>query len=260
MRCQRLFGRIRLVSIAIAVCALLGCGDAEYESPFSVAEGDEAVFSGRVVDEKGVPVEELQLAIQPDGIDGTESHTSNDALEAKTGKRGHFSITDIRPGTWRLFLRPLLGGIIPESDYGILSIKIGEISIQPGRYLHTLSAFDPTSFSITPGVHVQDVKVTVQQRMRVRAKVVFRDGTPLTNEEVKIEIRTRHLDGYGRGGVGGSLRTDARGHFEKYVNRIGFYTVSVEYDDLSVRSEEFLLRAGERREDLVLTFDSAPAP
>ena len=239
---------------------LLGCGDAEYESPFSVAEGDGAVFSGRVVDEKGAPVEGLMLVILPDEVDGHEAPASDEALVAQTGKRGHFSITDIRPGAWRLYLRSRQGSTDPESDYGILSIRIGEISIQPDRHVHTLSSFHSTSFSVTPGVHVQDVKVTVQQRMQVRAKVIFKDGTPLTNEEVKIEIKTRNLDGQGRGGVSGSLHTDARGHFERYVNRIGFYTVSVEYDGVSAMSEEFLLRAGERREDLVLTFDRTPVP
>ena len=60
MSCQNFLSTRVLVSISIAMCVLLlGCGDAEYESPFSVAEGDEAVFSGRVVDEKGVPVEGL---------------------------------------------------------------------------------------------------------------------------------------------------------------------------------------------------------
>lgn len=260
MNCQSFLGKIVLVPVLIEMCVLLGCGDAEYESPFSVAEGDGAVFSGRVVDEKGTPVEGLMLAIWSDQIAGPESGASDGVLEARTGKRGHFTITDIQPGAWRLFLLPHRGGIIPESDYGILSIKIGEISIQPGKNLHTLSSISQTSFAITPGVHLQEVKVTVQQRMRVRAKVVFKDGTPLTNEAVKIKIETRNLDGYGRGAVGGSLRTDARGHFEKYVNRIGFYTVSVEYDGISVMSEEFLLKAGERREDLVLTFDSTPVP
>ncbi len=252
--------RIVMIFLTIAICTLLGCGDAEYESPFSVAEGDRAIFSGRVVDEKEAPVEGLLLAILPDRIDGPETPASYEALVAQTGKRGRFSITDIPTGAWRLFLRSRLGSIDPESDYGILSIRIGEIAIQPDRHLHTLSSFSPTSFSLTPGVHVQDVKVTVQRRMQVRAKVVFKDGTPLANGEVKIKIKTRNLDGQGSGGVSGSLQTDARGYFKKYVNRIGFYTVSVEYGEISTMSEEFLLKAGEHREDLVLTFDSAPVP
>ena len=249
-----------MIFLTIPICTLLSCGDTEYASPFSVAEGDRAIFSGRVVDEKEAPVEGLLLVILQDGIDGPEVLASDEALVAQTGKRGRFSITDIPAGAWRLFLRSRLGSIDPESDYGILSIRIGEISIQPDRHLHTLSSFNPTSFSLTPGVHVQDVKVTVQRRMQVRAKVVFKDGTPLANEEVKIEIETRNLDGQGRGGVSGVLHTDARGYLEKYVNRIGFYTVSVEYGGISTMSEEFLLKAGEQREGLVLAFDSAPVP
>ena len=110
MSCQNFLSTRVLVSISIAICTLLlGCGDTEYESPFSVAEGDEAVFSGRVVDEKGVPAEGLWLAILPDKIDGPESLASDKALVAQTGKRGHFSINDIRPGAWRLFLGSRLG-------------------------------------------------------------------------------------------------------------------------------------------------------
>ena len=58
--------------------------------PFTVAEGDGAVFSGRVVDEKGDAVEGLLLAILPEEIGGPETPASYEALVGQTGRRGHF--------------------------------------------------------------------------------------------------------------------------------------------------------------------------
>lgn len=93
--------------------------------------------------------------------------------------------------------------------------------------------------------------------MRIGMKVLFTDGTPLGHKKVDISIKTRNLDGHGSGGLKGSMSTDAQGYLERYVNWIGFYTVSVEYKEVSAMSEEFLLNAGERREDLVLKLPSA---
>ena len=226
--------------------------------PFAPSEDDTVAFSGRVVDENGDPVADLALAIQSDAIgDDTKSQMSDAGLEVQTDASGHFSITDIRPGSWRLSVVPYVG-IDDEPAYGILSIKIGEISLKPDFDLHTLSSFDRTTFSITPGVHVQNVEIVVQRRMRIGTTIVLTDGTPLANKEVNISIKTQNLDRHGSGGLRGLARTNARGYLERYVNRIGFYTVSVEYNGVSAMSEEFLLNAGERREDLILKLTSAP--
>ena len=249
---QNFLHKIMVISFVIAICALLGCGETEYDSPFKPSEDDTTVFSGRVIDENGNPVADLALAIQPDEVDDNlKSQMSDTRLEVKTNASGRFSLTDIRRGSWRLSVIHYVG-IDTEPAYGILSIKIGEMFLKPDFDLHTLSSFNGTTFSITPGVHVQDVEIVVQRRMRIGATVVFTDGTPLANEKVSISIETRNLDGGGRGGIRGESRTDARGYLEKYVNRIGFYRVSVEYNEVSAISEEFLLNAGERREDLTL--------
>ena len=255
MNRQNFLHKVVLISFVITICTLLGCGETEYASPFKPSEDGTAVFSGRVIDENGDPVAELTLAIQPNEV---ELQTSDVNLEIETDASGRFSITDIRPGSWRLAVVPYVEVDDTEPFYGILSIKIGEISLKPDFARHTLSSFDRTTFSITPGVHVQNVEIVVQRRMRIGATIVSTDGTPLANKEVSISIKTRNLDGQGRGGLRGELRTDARGYMERYVNTIGFYTVSVEYNGVSAMSEEFLLNAGERREDLILKLPSAP--
>ena len=155
MSCQNFLHEIVLISFVITICNLLGCGEGEYASPFKSAEDGTAVFSGRVVDENGDPVADLALAIQ---LNEVEAQMSETKLEVETDASGRFSITDIRAGSWRLSVVPY-AGINDEPAYGILSIKIGEISLKPDFDLHTLSSFDRTTFSITPGVHVQDVEV-----------------------------------------------------------------------------------------------------
>lgn len=255
MSCRNFLHEIVLISFVIAICTLQGCGETEYASPFKPSEDGTAVFSGRVVDENGDPVAELTLAIQPNEV---ELQTSDVNLEIETDASGRFLITDIRPGSWRLAVVPYVEVDDTEPFYGILSIKIGEISLKPDFDLHTLSSFDRTNFSITPGVHVEDVEIVVQRRMRIGTKILFMDGTPLVHKKVDISINTRDLDGRGRGSLKGSMSTDAQGYLERYVNRIGFYTVSVEYNGVSAMSEEFLLNAGERREDLILKLSGPP--
>ena len=241
-----------MISFVIVTCTLLGCGETEYASPFKSSEDDTTVFSGRVIDENGDPVADLALAIQPDEVDDAlKSQMSDTRLEVKTDASGRFSLTDIRPGSWRLSVIHY-AGTDTEPAYGILSIKIGEISLKPDFDLHTLSPFHGPTFSVTPGVHVQDVEIVVQRRMRIGTTIVLIDDTPLANKEVNLNIKTRDLEGHNSGRLWGPVRTDARGYFEQYVNRIGFYTVSVEYNGVSAMSAEFLLNAGERREDLIL--------
>ena len=250
MSCQNFLHEIMVISFVIAISTLLGCGETEYASPFKASEDDTAVFSGRVVDENGDPVADIALAIRANEVDVD--------LEVKTDASGRFSITDSRSNSWRLSVVPYIEIDDTKPFYGILSIKIGEISLKPDFDLHTLSSFDRTTLFITPGVHVQGVEIVVQRRMRIGTKILFVDGTPLVHKKVDISIKTRDLGGRGGGSLKGSMSTDAQGYLERYVNRIGFYTVSVEYNGVSAMSEEFLLNAGERREDLILKLPSAP--
>ena len=256
MNCQNLLYRI--VVIPLVICTLLGCGETEDTSSFAlsetVVEGDTASFSGRVVDEAGNPVAGLALVIQPRTIDdNTGARTYAVAMEVETDDRGLFSITNIRPGEFQFMLVPeYQNGLSPETEYQLLSIKIGDFTYHPNDRLPLFST--QNTFSITSGVQIVSVEVTVRLRMRIRAKIVFADGTPLANKEVRINIKTRDLNGDGSGRIGATLQTDARGYFIQYVDRgrATSCTVSVEYKGLSAISEKFVLRVGECREDLIL--------
>lgn len=116
------------------------------------------------------------------------------------------------------------------------------------------------TFSITPGEQIEDVEVTVRFRMRIRAKIIFADSTPLANKEISINIRTQGLHENNVGGIQGTVHTDAQGYFVQYVerNKATRYRVSVEYRGLCATSEIFVLKVGERREDLILELPGPP--
>ena len=246
------------------ICALLGCGETEDTSSVALSQtvigGDTSGFSGRVVDEGGNPVVGLALIIQPFKLDdNTGAWTYPAPLEAETDDAGHFSITDIRPGEFRFGLAPdYENNLLFETEYQLLSVRIGAFVHHPKDLMP--SPFTQDTFSITPGVRIENVEVTVRLRMRIRAKIVFADGTPLANKEVRISIKTRDLHGGSSGSIRATLQTDAQGSFIQYVDsdRATSYTVSVEYKEISVTSEEFVLKVGERREDLILRLDSKP--
>ena len=264
MSCQNFLHKIVLISFVIAICTLLGCGETEDTSSLALSEtvidGDTASFSGRVVDENGNPVAGLVLVIQSretNNETGVQSYGPD--LEAETDDAGHFSITDIPLGEFQFMLVPeYQKGLFPETEYQLLSLKIGTFAYHLNKLF--FRPFTGTTFSITPGAQIENVEVTVRLRMRIRAKIVFADGTPLANKEVRISIKTRDLHGDGSGSIGSTLQTDVQGYFIQYVDRgrATSYTVSVEYKELSATSEKFVLNVGERREDLILKLSGPP--
>ena len=261
---QNFLRKIVVIFFVIAIFALLGCSETEDTSSVLSSEtvigGDTASFSGRVVDEAENPVIGLALVIRSREVDNnTGTQTYGPTLETETGDAGHFSITNIRPGEFQFMLAPEYWNGLPSMmEYQLLSVKIGAFTYHPSDLFPP--AFIQDTFSITPGVRIENVEVTVRIRVRVRAKIVFADGTPLANKEVRMNIKARDLHGDGSGKIGATGQTDAQGYFIQYMDtdRTRSYTVSVEYRGLSATSEKFVLKVGERREDLILKLSDPP--
>ncbi|MDE0399046.1 MAG: carboxypeptidase-like regulatory domain-containing protein [Candidatus Poribacteria bacterium] len=242
---QNLLHRIVVILLAITICVLLGCGE--------TIEIDRASFSGRVVDEAGNPVAGLGLVIIPCRVDNDED-TSIAVYYAISNDTGHFTITGIYPGKSQFMLVPEYQDGLPlEPEYQLLSFKIGTSAYYPKS--QSPEPCTQGTFFIAPGERIENVEVPVRLRMRIRAKIVLTDGTPLANKEVDINIRAFDLQGSSVvGGIQGSVQTNAQGYFVQYVDRseaIG-YRVSVEYEGLCATSEVFVLSVGERRENLIL--------
>ena len=250
-----------LLFLTIAVCLFSGCSDLQRPILSAVSHGrtpdGTAAFSGHVVGIEGEAVAGLSLALEHVMFGDYEDEVEPiQPLETETDADGAFSFSGIAPGQVQLILPFEIDTekqfyIDPEDE--ILSIKIGEITYHP-------YPFGEMIFTITPGVHIQNVEVKVRPRMRIQGRIVFNDGSPLADADIRIATRSEDLDGSGGGSSTGGTQTDADGTFTEYVSGEALYTVTVAYQDLSATSEPFVLNAGERREDLLLMFDSPPIP
>lgn len=247
-----------------------------------VAEESTSTLSGRVVDVEGNPISGFPLTVQSVEIshntvwpvymfeeDGHLLEAYTALRKSTTDEKGWFSITEIRPGPIQLMAQPAhlpfeemllpdfdLDTVGPDAE--VLSIDIGVMTFH--RFNKERPPHGAITFSIEPGAHLDNVEVTVRPRMRIRAQVVFSDGTPLANAEVQISVRRRDFNGNGYGSRGGAPRTDEAGYFVHYVDEPAIYSVAVEFQGLTATSEQFALEDGQRREDLVITLDSDPVP
>ena len=269
----------------------------------TVAQEDTGTITGRVVDLDGNPVVELPIFIAPLDVGGDGDMWTvflpdeyAQLRRAHTDLEGRFSVRDVPSG-------PVYIGALPDdiderlpkdfeklvdefisidwtettqndiealvsSNFGMDSddfepdVEILFIRVQ-GLTLYARNDYDQIAFGVKSGAHIQDVEVTVQPRMRVRGRVLFKDGMPLANTRVGLYARSRTVDGSGSSGSGGNLWTDTEGYFVYYIDEkddAAFYTFSVEYQNLSVEADPIRLDPGDKFDGLTLTFDSEPVP
>ncbi len=259
----------------------------------SIAQKQTSTLSGRVVDVKGNPVNELPVFIRAvesfDGRVGSFFPSDYfDARHTRTTFDGRFSITDIPSGS--IYFGALSNNIktlissdfeakikkaLKKKDVDALraigihelksddfepDVKILSLNIQ-GVTFYPRGDSDKILFGLTPGTHIENVLVTVKPRMRIRGRVLFKDGTPLTNARLRFGLTYNTEDGEGHGSSGGLPKTGAKGYFVYYLkekNDPAFYTFSLEYMGLIAKSDPVLLKPGERLDGLTFTFNSAP--
>ncbi len=215
-----------------------------------------ATFSGKVVDEKGNPVPDVVVAIQPSSdfrpVINIDDPEFNFPLPSTADETGAFSIEDITPHfKYSLKLSP--NERYP--DYQLQSVQIAGITVSLNpQYTH----FAGFPFAIEPETDIKDVEITVRLRMRIRGQVLSADGTPLSNAQVNLRVSRRSTDGTGRGSSGGTRTLDIDGNFVEFINRPAYYTVSVTYQGQSAESKEILLEEGQRLDGLTLTLSGDP--
>ena len=233
--------KLNLPSLAIIIAIFWGTFS------YSIALEPTSTLSGRVVGTDGKPITGLPIVIKPfQVIDGKVQQAYISSPVSQTDEAGRFSIPNIVPISIQLAVR--------TSDYVIRSVKIGQVTV----YQHLLPPFGGIAFEIRPGTHIENVEVTVKPRMRIRVRIVAADGTPLADARVGIKIRHRSLNGIGSGTSSSSTETDDAGYVVEYVRKPGLYTVTVNYRGLSAVAEPFTLQEGERKDDVVFTFEDQP--
>ena len=218
--------------------------------------------SGRVVNEAGDPVAGISIAIQPYKVMGNRREEGFVPLwERQTDAEGHFSIWPITPTeSVRFVLKSTQG---EQMGIQILSIEMNEITLYPSGYPHP--PFNTIRFSLEAGMEIENAVITVKTDIRpqVRARVVFADGTPVVNTQIRTRILRTDLDGSGGGGSSGSRQTDADGYFVENLRVDGepqFYTLGVEHQGLLAKAPPFVLHEGQPQVHLLLTLNGNPVP
>ncbi len=228
----------------------------------SIAQKGKSSLSGRVIDTKGKPVAGLELAIKPVEIkeprDMVPRTPFSDWSRVVTDKEGRFSFPNIDSGSSQFVMFPE-----SASDYEIISAEIGDLTFYSTAFLQNFPTwFGKLTFKIEPGTHLENVVVNVKSpRMRIRGRVLLKDGTPLANTDIGLTVRRRQRDtflfvlpGGGSAGTSGrGVRTDAEGYFVSYYpDEASEYSVIVKCDGASAKSRWFRLKEGQRNDKLVL--------
>ena len=207
--------------------------------------------SGRIIDEKGNPVDDVKIAIMP-VEDGNGSwftkEVSEDsgwgddplAYQAKVDSEGSFHIPI-------LYTEPVLLGALPfympESE--IVTVKT------EGMTFYTVGS--PLGrgivFAAKTREKLQNVEVIVRQFKEIKGEVLQVDGTPLSEERIIFRVKHLGLNG-NESRVSWGQKTDIDGKFIQFINHqldgSGFYIMSIEYKAQRVILKPIIVKPNDR--------------
>lgn len=203
--------------------------------------------------------------------------------KVETDENGNFSATNIPTGAIQIipfsesnrinFDRPALNlppelqhlrirnvqrGVIinpNESKTKILTIQLNKVTffypVQQPPF--EMSLF---TFGVESGVNLENVKITVEKRLKFRVRIVYADGTPLANSQAELNIRFRGGE-FGSGGGNKTIKcsTDAEGYFTHDTDKPGIYILSIKHKTLSGAVGPFILKNDLEPDNLVIKLD-----
>ena len=199
--------------------------------------------------------------------DETELQEHPPFLESKTDSEGRFTFTGIATGIGQLMVLPMekdpaIPHPVPQNVKPlpeIQTVKFGKVTFHP----HEFSSFPPigaVTFAIKPGVSIESVEVKVRMEAppKIQGRLIFKNGEPLADTTVEINIGRLNSNS----GVGSayslSLHTDADGNFVSAISGLGTYVLSVNHRGLSAMSDFFIVEAGKAHKEVVLTLNGNP--
>ncbi len=198
-----------------------------------------------------------------------EKQTRPPFLKTVTDSEGHFTFTGIASGLVQIMVldanppkkepqppgREHLNYTPPPT---MNSIKFGKVAFYPHEF-----SFSPetggVTFAIKPGAKIENVEVKMgsyeRTQLMVQGKIVFKDGTPLTNASLKVNIGTLN-EGETEGDVfSRPIQTNENGEFRYPVYASRIYSMSIEHLGLSAIADMIYLKEGEQDKGLVITLD-----
>ena len=219
---------------------------------------ESTTFSGRLIDTEGNPISDITIYIRHNkGPNHGGPEGPNDSLQTRTDAKGRFAFPNILYDSLKL---DIAGTSRTGYEINVLSVEFGEIALYPNRDWHWSSV----KFALKPEVSMENVIVTadIRTRPKIRTRVVYADGTPLTNTEIYVYRQTNPFLGNNRGSGQLIERTDAEGYFVEYLYAVTdqperYITLAVEHQGLFAKAVPFVY---EGSVDLVLTLNGNPKP
>ena len=242
----------------------------------SVVTGVEAAeeilskFSGKVVDLEGKGVANFTFAIQPMQLHHGSLVPAYEPMPWQADSTGAFTVNAIQPGLVQLNALPdiplnafdLKKKEIPpefmrrdriQPDKEIVAIQIGKVTL---FNMDDPDFYEGLTFALKPGQTIENLKIIVKPRLQIRGRVIYADDTPLANTELDLDMEWRHETRSSYTGSRGSHPfTDADGYFVQYVDKPGFYTLVLEYNDLSAGAGPALIKDDVQPKELLLTLE-----
>ena len=272
---------------------------AAQDAPVAPNEQTASALSGKVVDTEGKPISGFLFNIQsmqlingfpqPVGIVAQLMQEQEGeipipppkpAILVKTEEDGSFKASDIQPGLVQIMAIPeiMLNAFKKndlndplqvqrqqmeamrfgrmKSEMQILSIRLNKITFY---VTDDHGPFQNLTFGLKPGTNIEDVKITVKKLLKIRAQIVYADGTPVANTDARLSIGFRGGEfGGGTGRHGTQCSTDAEGYFTEYRDEPGYYTLSVTLQNFSGGAGPFLINKGVHPENIVIKLDGSP--
>lgn len=209
-----------------------------------------------------IPARHLPPEFRGETSDAAKTRMPPPFLKSETDSEGQFTFTGIATEMVQLMVLPMENDTTPPTPQNskptpeIQTIKFGQIKFHP----HAFSFLPPigaVTFAITPGSDIKDIEVVMKSLLKpkIQGRLIFKNGEPLADTTVKINIGRLSSDL----GVGSayslSLHTDADGNFVSAVSSRGPYALSVNHRGLSAMSKPFIVESGKPHEKVVLTLN-----
>lgn len=222
--------------------------------PFSTAQ-ESTTVSGRLIDTNGHPISDIIIYVRPySSPNQNNTNESNESVQTTTDTKGGFTFTDIRHKALEL---DIVGDSKTGFEINVLSVEFGEIALYPNRGWHWSS----TKFALDSGTKMENIIITadIRERSRIRTRVIYADGTPVSNTQIYVYRETRPFVGNNKGSSQLIKKTDDDGYFVEYLMGSDipthYITLAIEHHNLYAKAIPFILKDNT---ELVLKLNDTP--
>lgn len=225
-----------------------------------LAEEPLSKLSGIIVTAEGRPIRDVEIHLSKVEIDHEKGGTIDlhDSLITQTDLEGRFSFSDITPGLVQLRVQRKQeerDGVFITSPSQISVVQFGTMKFYP--HSSGFKHLGKITFSIKPGSEIKNVVITMERRLMIKGKILYKDGSPLAQTLVKIDFnwfRMRDKDYYASNYIR-TLSTNAEGNFYHWVSRPAICIMNIKHNGLTANAEPFLVDKGTQVDEIVLRLD-----